>query len=122
GMAARRKREPGTVAEPGRLLSEACAPGARDAVGDVVDGRHLLVRRAGTGAAGTVWVATDLVRGIEVAVKLIRAAQIANAEVDAHLALEAEHASRMLSPHIVKVLGSGLSPAHGRYVVYELLL
>lgn len=119
-MAARRMT-PERIAERGRLLSEACAPGACDAVGDVVDGRYLLQRRAGSGAAGTVWVALDLVRGIEVAVKLLRASQIGKEDVAALLAREAELASRMLSPHIVKVLASGDSAAHGRYVVYELL-
>jgi serine/threonine protein kinase len=108
-------------ADGGRLLSEACAPGACDAVGDVVDGRYLLQRRAGSGAAGTVWVAMDLVRGIDVALKLLRASQIGKEEVAELLAREGELASRMLSPHIVKVLGSGETAAHGRYVVYELL-
>lgn len=116
-----RRNEAGWIADRGRLLSEACAPGACDAVGDVVDGRYLLQRRAGTGAAGTVWVAMDLVRGIDVAVKLLRASQIGKADVAALLEREAELASRMLSPHIVKVLGSGESAAHGRYIVYELL-
>lgn len=111
----------GRIADGGRLLSEACAPGACDAVGDVVDGRYLLQRRAGSGATGTVWVALDLTRGIEVALKLLRAANIGKEDVSALLAREAELAARMMSPHIVKVLGSGDSPAHGRYVVYELL-
>lgn len=116
-----RRHEAGRIADRGRLLSEACAPGACDAVGDVVDGRYLLQRRAGSGAAGTVWVAMDLVRGIDVAVKLLRASQIGKSGVAALLAREGELASRMLSPHMVKVLGSGESPAHGPYVVYELL-
>jgi eukaryotic-like serine/threonine-protein kinase len=116
-----RKVKAERIADRGRLLSEACAPGACDAVGDVVDGRYLLERRAGSGAAGTVWVALDLTRGIEVAVKLLRASQIGKEDVADLLAREAELASRMLSPHIVKVLASGESAAHGRYVVYELL-
>lgn len=121
-MTGRRKEaDAERIADGGRMLSEACAPGACDAVGDVVDGRYLLQRRAGSGAAGTVWVALDLTRGIEIALKLLRAANIGKDEVADLLVREAELASRMLSPHIVKVLGSGDSPAHGRYVVYELL-
>jgi eukaryotic-like serine/threonine-protein kinase len=116
-----RRNEAERIADGGRLLSEACAPGACDAVGDVVDGRYLLQRRAGSGAAGTVWVAMDLVRGIDVALKLLRASQIGKEDVAALLVREAELASRMLSPHIVKVLASGETEAHGRYVVYELL-
>jgi serine/threonine-protein kinase len=120
-MVVGKKKEALAVAERGRLRSEACAPGTYDAVGDVVDGRYLLVRRTGSGAAGTVWVANDLHRGIDVALKLLRAAHIGKDDIDASFAREAELSARMLSPHIVKVLASGVSSTHGRYVVYELL-
>jgi serine/threonine-protein kinase len=103
------------------MLSEACTPGSLDAVGDVVDGRYLLVKRAGAGAAGTVWVARDLVLEVEVAVKLLCGKHLDKREIVAQLAREAELASRMQSMHIVRVLGSGSTASHGPYVVYELL-
>jgi eukaryotic-like serine/threonine-protein kinase len=87
------------------------------AVGDVIDGRYLLVRRAGSGSCGTVWVAQDLVRGIDVAVKLLRASS--GDVLRGHFAREAELASRMFSPHIVRVLARGATADEGPYVVYE---
>jgi serine/threonine-protein kinase len=90
-------------------------------VGDVVDGRYLLVKRVGAGGAGTVWVARDLARDIDVAVKLLQATHLESAAILAHFAREAELGVRMLSPHIVRVLARGMTDAHGPYVVYELL-
>src|SRR3954462_1738876 len=84
-----------------------------ESVGDVVDGRYLLTKRAGAGAAGTVWTARDLTRDIDVAVKLLRARHLESAQIVAHFAREAELAARMLSPHIVRVLGSGVTDSHG---------
>jgi serine/threonine-protein kinase len=101
-------------------LTGARAPEWREcAVGDVVEGRYLLMKRAGMGAAGTVWAAWDLTRGIDVAVKMLRASHLESRKILAHFAREAELASRMLSPHIVRVLARGMTEADGPYVVYE---
>jgi serine/threonine-protein kinase len=94
------------------MRSDAC-------VGDVVDGRYLLLKRAGCGASGTVWMARDLRTAIDVAVKVLRADHLASATILAHFEREAELASRMLSPHIVRVLARGLTTDQGPYVVYE---
>ena len=40
--------------------------------GDLVAGKYRLVRRIGEGAMGTVWVATHVALGSEVAIKLMR--------------------------------------------------
>ena len=88
-------------------------------VGDVLDGRYLLLKRVGAGAAGTVWQARDLERDIDVAVKVLASQHLASAEIVARFVREGDLASRMLSPHIVRVLARGVTPDHGPYVVYE---
>jgi serine/threonine-protein kinase len=88
-------------------------------VGDVLDGRYLLLNRAGSGGAGTVWRARDLRRDIDVAVKVLRDRHLASEDLLARFVRERELASRMLSPHIVRVLSHGITAESGPYVVYE---
>src|SRR5687767_4780190 len=88
-------------------------------VGDVLDGRYLLLKRVGSGAAGTVWQARDLERDIDVAVKVLASKHLASAEILTRFVREGDLAARMLSPHIVRVLARGVTMDHGPYVVYE---
>lgn len=78
-------------------------------VGDVLDGRYLLLERAGSGAAGTVWCARDLTRDIDVAIKVLRGKHLASKEILGRFVREGELAARMLSPHIVRVLSHGIT-------------
>jgi serine/threonine-protein kinase len=99
---------------------EACSARPSDTcVGDVLDGRYLLLARAGSGAAGTVWRARDLTRDIDVAIKVLRGQHLASDEVVTRFVREGELAARMLSPHIARVLSHGVTADNGPYVVYE---
>jgi serine/threonine-protein kinase len=87
--------------------------------GEVVGDRYRLVKRVGAGASGSVWLARDLERDIDVAVKVLASKHLASADVVARFVKEGELAARMLSPHIVRVLARGVSDDFGPYVVYE---
>jgi serine/threonine-protein kinase len=87
--------------------------------GDVLEDRYRLVRILGQGAAGTVWLAHDTTRGIDVAVKILRATLAKNRRMMKRFNREAELGERMMSPHIVKVLARGATPQDLPYTVYE---
>lgn len=93
--------------------------------GDVVDGRYRLSKRLGEGGAGTVWLGRDLVRNIDVAVKILRSEHRIGAKASgtegmvARFLREPDLAERMMSPHIVRVLARGITEACGPYIVYE---
>lgn len=86
--------------------------------GDVVAGRYRLADRLGEGAAGTVWLARDTHRDIDVAVKVLKAEVVASEAVLQRFIREADVSERMLSPHIVKVLARGIHDG-APYIVYE---
>jgi serine/threonine-protein kinase len=89
--------------------------------GDIIRGRYALVRLLGEGAAGSVWVALDQRRGIEVAIKLLRAGPGSRDTLLVLFEREAELSARMLSPHIVRVLDRGVTDHDRPFIVYELL-
>ena len=101
------------------VVDQAHGRGREAGVGDVLDGRYLLLARAGSGAAGTVWCARDLSRDIDVALKVLRGKHLASEEILGRFVREGELAARMLSPHIVRVLSHGITADNGPYVVYE---
>jgi eukaryotic-like serine/threonine-protein kinase len=101
------------------VVSPVVSRAQETSVGDVLDGRYLLLKRAGSGGAGTVWCARDLTRDIDVAIKVLRGKHLASAEILGRFARERELAARMLSPHIARVLSHGITQHNGPYVVYE---
>jgi len=70
---------------------------------------------------GHVWRALDRRRGIDVAVKLLRAGAGSRRTMLALFAQEAALAERMLSRHIVRVLERGVSGDGHPFIVFELL-
>jgi serine/threonine-protein kinase len=83
--------------------------------------RYELSRRLGEGAAGVVYLARDRVLGIPVAVKMLRVEFCRVPEIAGMFEQEASLSARMLSPHVVKVLGRTTSRAGVPCIVYELL-
>jgi serine/threonine protein kinase len=90
-----------------------------DVAGDVLGDRYRLVRALGSGAEGTVWLAHDEQRAIDVAVKILLRRLAASKETLRRFVSEAEVCRRMLSPHIVKVLERGVTSRRVPYTVYE---
>jgi eukaryotic-like serine/threonine-protein kinase len=86
---------------------------------EVVEGRYRLLRVIGEGGAGTVWLAHDERREIEVALKILRPKLGATKVMLERFVREADLAERMLSPHIARVLARGMTGDGAPYIVYE---
>lgn len=90
--------------------------------GDLFEGRFELLSSLGEGGASTVWLAHDKKLGIEVALKVMRAHLSGEPARLAEFERESELCSRMLSPHIVRVLSFGVTATSAvPYIVYEAL-
>jgi serine/threonine-protein kinase len=88
--------------------------------GDLVAGKYRLVRQAGEGGMGEVWVANNLNLETPVAIKLIRAGAQHGRAAEC-LLREARAAAQLRHPAIVKVFDFGLTEHRVPYIVMELL-
>ena len=96
------------------------APLVTYAEGDLVAGKYRLVRQAGEGGMGEVWVADNLNLETPVAIKLIRAGAEHGRAAEC-LLREARAAAQLRHPAIVKVFDFGLTEQRVPYIVMELL-
>ncbi|WP_437590648.1 serine/threonine-protein kinase [Sorangium sp. So ce1000] len=104
-------------------LDEAFGEPARSAhhqEGDLVAGKYRLVRRIGEGAMGTVWVATHVALGSEVAIKLMRP-ELRSPELAEYFVREARAAGRMNHAEVVRIFDLGETAAGDPYLVMELI-
>jgi serine/threonine-protein kinase len=85
----------------------------------ILEDRYELAERLGEGAMGIVYLARDLVLDIPVAVKMLRGEYCRIPEVLRMFEQEADLSSRMLSPHVVKVLARATTRAGAPCIVYE---
>ncbi|WP_437647994.1 serine/threonine-protein kinase [Sorangium sp. So ce362] len=88
--------------------------------GDLVAGKYRLVRKLGEGAMGTVWVATHVVLGSEVAIKLMRP-ELRSAELAEYFLREARAAGRLNHAEIVRMFDFGEDAKGDPYLVMELI-
>ncbi|WP_437999125.1 serine/threonine-protein kinase [Sorangium sp. So ce185] len=88
--------------------------------GDLVAGKYRLVRKIGEGAMGTVWVATNVVVGSEVAIKLMRP-ELRSAELNEYFLREARAAGRLNHAEIVRIFDLGETAEGDPYLVMELI-
>src|SRR5687768_15401302 len=87
-------------------------------VGAVVANRFQIEAIAGTGGMGTVYRATDLVAGGNVALKIL--AGIGERDA-ARFAREAAVLAELVHPGIVRYVAHGLTTAHQHYIAMEWL-
>ncbi len=87
----------------------------------LLEERYELGARLGAGAMGEVYAAHDTFLGIEVAVKMMYAKDVSSPDRVARFMYEASVGSRMMSPHITKVLGQAVTAMGIPCIVYELL-
>ena len=88
--------------------------------GDRVADRYEVVRLLATGGMGSVFVATHVDLGTEVAIKVLR---LSNTDMNmgARFLREARAAARLKSEHIARVSDFGVLPAGQPFMVLELL-
>jgi serine/threonine-protein kinase len=91
--------------------------------GDVLDGRYLLLRDLGHGAAGVIFEARHLYTGRFVAVKMIHPShgQTSTGELRARLQREARALASIQHAGVVDVLDGGVAPEGAPYVVMQML-
>ncbi|HEU4533914.1 MAG TPA: serine/threonine-protein kinase, partial [Polyangiaceae bacterium] len=97
---------PAPSAAPAPAAGEAGRPppAFAPAPGEVVGGRYRLERLLGSGGMGAVWAATHLVTRRAVALKMLRALDGARPEERRRLLREAQAASAVEHPNVVRVL------------------
>jgi len=115
-------RDPGD-SPPGAAAYSPPAPAPAETVaylpGEVIGDRYRLVREVGRGGMGVVWVAHSLVLGVDVAVKLIRAA--GGSGTTSRMAREAHAAARLGHPALVRVFDFGWTNRGDPFLVMELV-
>jgi serine/threonine-protein kinase len=92
-------------------------------VGDVLDGRYMLLRDIGRGAAGAVYEARHLFTGRFVAVKILlsQVRRKDQEELRARLQREGRALASIRHPGIVEVLDGGVTAEGCSYLVMEML-
>jgi len=117
---ATRASSPTEASPPPSESGESRREGKAHKLGDVVDGRYVLIEPLGKGGMGVVWKARSTALDVEVAVKLVRG-NTPNAEAFKRMAREAHAAARLGHPAMATVLDFGATPDGDPYVVMELL-
>ena len=90
--------------------------------GRIVLGRYRLERPLMKGGMGSVWVATHLTLGHEVALKFIHVEGEQRADALRRFEREAQVIARLKSPYVVQVLDYGVDEANRPYLAMELLI
>jgi eukaryotic-like serine/threonine-protein kinase len=101
---------------PGALA----APLSRYSSGSVLSGKYRLESLIGEGGMGAVWRASNLLLGLPVAIKLIRA-DLDRDALRARLQLEARSVAKLGHPAIVRVYDVGETELGDPFIVMELL-
>ncbi len=107
---------PVAEARPRRRKDDDIAPGT------LLGGHYRVVRRLGGGAIGHVYEAINTWTTRRVALKLLRAELVDDADIAKRFLIEAQAATKVAHPHIVDILDMGKDPTSGHlYIVQEFL-
>jgi len=90
-------------------------------IGQVLDGKYRLVAKLGSGGMGFVYKAKHETLGTEVAIKILRDSEAANAEMVERFRREAQSATRVGHPGIIRVHDFLVLPTGAHAMVMELL-
>jgi len=85
----------------------------------IVGGRYETIAPLGQGGVGEVWNAVDRTTGRAVAVKLLRQMHSSNVKLAERFARESRMLARVQSPHVCRVLDSGIDETGSAYLVME---
>lgn len=89
--------------------------------GKLIAGKYRIESLLGTGAMGTVWVATHATLGSKVAVKLVSTDFARSAETKSRFLAEAKAAAALRSRYVVQMFDSGVTEDGAPYIVMEYL-
>ncbi|MFO0650859.1 MAG: serine/threonine-protein kinase [Polyangiales bacterium] len=107
---------PVAEARPRRRKDDDIAPGT------LLGGHYRVVKRLGGGAIGHVYEAINTWTTRRVALKLLRAELVDDADIAKRFLIEAQAATKVAHPHIVDILDMGKDPTSGHlYIVQEFL-
>lgn len=90
-------------------------------IGSVIRDRYELTRVLGRGAMGAVYKATQLDNGNEVAIKLLHTHLATNQDSIKRFQHEAQAASSLMHPHIVRLYDVGITSSGQPYIAMEYL-
>lgn len=90
-------------------------------IGGVVDGRYDILERVGSGGMGTVYRATQLSTGREVAMKVVNALALQDPATVKRFETEARIISQLAHPNTLKLIDFGNLPDERPYLVTEFL-
>lgn len=88
-------------------------------VGDTLDGVYLLEQEVGRGSMGVVFRATDTVRDVTVAVKVMKADTATDSRFRRLFRREARAMARLNHPGVIEIYGYGITPDDRPYLVME---
>ncbi len=89
--------------------------------GKLIAGKYQIESLLGTGAMGTVWIATHVNLGSKVAVKLVSPDFAKSAEARTRFLAEAKAAASLRSRYVVQMFDSGVTDDGAPYIVMEYL-
>src|SRR3954464_15654068 len=87
----------------------------------VLDGKYALLRELGSGGAGTVYEAENLLVGKRIAIKLMNLGAFSERESQARFVAEARAAARIAHANVVDIHDLGVTRDGVPYIVMELL-
>ncbi|WP_437669693.1 serine/threonine-protein kinase [Sorangium sp. So ce131] len=96
------------------------ASGERFESGAMIGDKYQLLRKAGEGAMGSVWVAANIALEANVAIKVLRP-EMRSPAIAERLLREARAAAKLSHPGIVRVFDLGKTASGTPYIVMELL-
>lgn len=89
--------------------------------GDRLPDGYRVLELLGRGGMGEVWAAERLHDGVPVAIKVLLEKALRRKDIVRRFEREAEAASRIRSPHVCSLLGTGLAADGALFLVFELL-
>ncbi len=88
---------------------------------DIIDGRYRLDEKISQGGVGTIWRATQVALGREVALKLLRPEMSRLPQLRRRFAREARAASRLSHPNIAAIYDFGVDETSQMFIAMELI-
>jgi serine/threonine protein kinase len=88
-------------------------------IGATLEGKYQVEQRVGVGAMGSVYRAVNLRTGSPLAIKIMHPAMAESGAAVRRFLLEAQNASKLDNPHIVRVLDRGETPHGLPFMVME---